>query len=42
MEFSELFGFGEKPPPPAAREFVDNLSSVTIHHKGEKLTNLST
>ncbi|KAK3884351.1 hypothetical protein Pcinc_011362 [Petrolisthes cinctipes] len=36
MEFSQLFGFGEKPPPPASQEFVDNLSSVTMERKGEK------
>lgn len=34
VEFYELFGYGEKPPPPTSKAFVENLTTSTITKLG--------
>ncbi|KAK8376406.1 hypothetical protein O3P69_009802 [Scylla paramamosain] len=34
LEFSHLSGLGERPPPPASKDVVENLPTVTGHKKG--------
>ena len=34
LEFSQMFGFGEKPPPPTSKEVIENLPSEVLKNKG--------
>lgn len=34
LEFSQLFGFGDKPPPATSKEFMNNLETLPITEKG--------
>lgn len=36
-EFIQMFGYEDKPPPPASKEFVKNLPQVVMEQKGEML-----
>lgn len=34
IEFTQLFGFGDRPPPPASKDFIKSLETSTISEKG--------
>ncbi|KAG7167238.1 E3 ubiquitin-protein ligase RNF181-like isoform X2 [Homarus americanus] len=34
VEFTQLFGFGERPPPPTSKEFIDQLTTSTVSQRG--------
>lgn len=35
LEFSQIVGFGEKPPPPASKEFVEGLETIIVKKNGK-------
>lgn len=34
LEFSQIVGFGDKPPPPASKEFVESLETIIVKKNG--------